>query len=66
LNIIIERRFDVSYNIWAKVLGLPNDPRNPFPNYQHLLYQRSKSGFRFIMTLAYQGWFGSDVNFESL
>jgi len=66
LNIIIERRFHVSYSIWAQVLCLPNAPRNHFPNYQHLFCQRSKSRFRFIMTLDYQGWFGSDVNSESL
>jgi hypothetical protein len=37
------------------LLSLPNAPRNPFPNYKHVLYQQSKPGFLIIVTLATPG-----------
>jgi hypothetical protein len=37
------------------LLGLPNDPRNLFPNYSHPFDQRLKQGFRVTVSLATQG-----------
>ena len=39
----------------ALLLGLPNAPRNLFPNYYHVFYRRSKSGFRVTATLSTLG-----------
>jgi hypothetical protein len=39
----------------AMLLGLPNAPRNLFPNYYHVFYRRSTPCFRITATLAVGG-----------
>ena len=39
----------------AILLGLPNAPRNLFPNYYHVFYRRTKPDFRITVTLATRG-----------